>query len=282
MTKLKRHLVSTAAAIGLLAGSAIAGENDGFGVNYEAVVATGAADGAVVEGTSDINMLTDCINWVLTSSSNFLITAPDVNVRVEGSDTASENMEGSLGMISSDLTITSSNASLPPLESSVSVHYHRESNAGAGVAVVIADVNDESVSGEFAMAPGVITPIPAYRALIQALKKGESSVTLPVTAAGVIGAMGAIQGENPTVTYELVDSPFTDFELPQTFDDVFKGESWTLKLTLPGSGDNQLIDDEIIFELYESGAPSFWLITVAGAKVALKPAFAWISPAPGC
>ena len=77
--------------------------------------------------------------------------------------------------------------------------------------------------------------------------------------------------------YEVVDSPFEDLDLPETYDDIFAGDSWAVRAELPPVEDSS-DPEEVIFEIYESGAISFWLITFEGAQIALKPTFAAINP----
>lgn len=276
------EIVAVLTTLLFMGAETLAADNQGFGVNYEAV-AVEASDGIAVTGTADLILMTDCINWLLTTNTNFTVGANGSNFRIESMTTATESIDYTQGFVSSTQSVVSSNANIGSIDIEVIFQFQRSSPDEAGVGNLIVTAGDETAAAAVEIPAAAFTLVSGYRALIERLRGGERTILLPVTQGGVIGELRPAEGEKPEVRYELLDvSPFDGLALPETFDDVFKGEKWILKMTFPPSKENPLKTDEIIVEIYDSGAPSFWLMNIEDIQVALKPVTAWLVPDPGC
>ncbi len=280
-----KKLFSLGAAAWLLAAAAPAAAEDysGFNVNYDVLLAVEDETGAVhsAEGSGLLIMLTDCINWTYNQSLDLLLKGEGTNFRIGAELTYSESVEGTHGFIFQDLDMVSSSAAMPGGEVSLQVQYERQGRQGDGVAFVSLSAGDQSLDGGMEIHAGELLPIEGFKLLVEKLRDGEEEIAIRISALGALESMEPRQGEELYARYEVVDSPFTDYELPETYDDVFAGESWAVRAVLPPAeeaGD----PEELIFEIYESGAISFWLVSLQGVKVAFKPSFASLIPDPGC
>jgi len=253
------------------------------GFELETIASAATADNAItVTGHENSRLALDCASWRYDSDVDVDLSAAVFNMQMVGKMLLVEQRDGSEGNIQAGMRIVTTVAELSDISFSYAARFKRSDPLAAGYGKInwVTDAGQEQ--RDFAIPKNALTPIQSWWAMVDKIKRGQRRFSQDLTLFGMLGAYQLGSGTTQTATFEVVPSPFADYELPEDPDGAFGGESWAVRVTIPTDDPRYGGAKTAVFQLFESGVIGYAIAEEAGNSILLSPVSVRLLKAPKC